>query len=128
MFLCVFIKQSETRAALARVFCCAPDYVACAHCVCIAGASSVRVQCPEVDGNEKLIGQMLEVKVASLSDTVGEFKERLSTVLGLAANKMKLARDGVGFLRDEFSLAHYNVDPNTVLQLGTKERARGKKN
>ncbi len=86
------------------------------------------MQCPEVDGNEKLIGQMLEVKVASLSDTVGEFKERLSTVLGLAANKMKLARDGVGFLRDEFSLAHYNVDPNTVLQLGTKERARGKKN
>ncbi len=60
-------------------------------------------------------------------DTVGAFKERLAGVVGLAANKMKLSREGVGFLRDEFSLAHYNVGPSVVLALGTKERARGKK-
>ena len=43
-----------------------------------AGASKVRVQCPEVEGNDKLIGQLLEVEVASLQDTVGELKERLA--------------------------------------------------
>lgn len=62
-----------------------------------------------------------------LQDTLGEFKDRLSSVLGVAANKIKLSRDGVGFLRDEPSLAHYNVAPNVVLSLGTKERTRGKK-
>lgn len=35
-----------------------------------AGPSKVRVQCPEIEGNEKLIGQLLEVEVASLQDTV----------------------------------------------------------
>jgi splicing factor 3A subunit 1 len=43
-------------------------------------------------------------------------------VLELPANKQKLSRDHVGFLRDEFSLAHYNVGPDTVLTLGTKAR------
>lgn len=91
------------------------------------GPSKVRVQVPEVEGNDKLIGQLMEVEVASLQDTVGELKERLSTVLGLPANKMKLARDGVGFLRDEPSLAHYNVGQDVTLTLGTKDRARGRK-
>lgn len=58
---------------------------------------------------------------------MGELKERLAGVLGVAANKMKVAREGVGFLRDEPSLAHYNVGPDVTLSLGTKDRARGKK-
>ena len=36
------------------------------------GASSVKIQCPEIEGNEKLIGQMLEVEVASLQVCRGE--------------------------------------------------------
>lgn len=32
----------------------------------LAGPSKVRVQCPEVEGNDKLVGQLLEVEVASL--------------------------------------------------------------
>ena len=32
-------------------------------------------------------------------------------VLQLAANKQQLSREGVGFLRNELSLAHYNVSP-----------------
>lgn len=91
------------------------------------GQGKVRVQCPEVEGNEKLIGQLLEVEVASLQDTVGELKERLSGVLGLPGNKMKLSREGIGFLRDEPSLAHYNIGPDVTLTLGLKERGRGKK-
>jgi splicing factor 3A subunit 1 len=58
---------------------------------------------------------------------VGELKERLAGVLGLPAGKQKLAREGVGFLRDEPSLGHYNVGPEVVLTLGLKERARGGK-
>jgi len=65
--------------------------------------------------------------VLLLQDTVGEFKERLSGVLGVPGNKMKLSREGMGFLKDEPSLAHYNVAPDVVLQLGLKERGRGKK-
>lgn len=92
-----------------------------------SGASKVRVQCPEVEGNEKLFGQILEVEVASLEDTVGQFKSRLADVLDLPANKQKLNREGVGFLRDDFSLAHYNVSPEVVLTLGMKERGGRKK-
>lgn len=58
---------------------------------------------------------------------VGELKERLAGVLGLAASRQKLSRDGVGFLKDEFSLAHYNVDPDVTLQLGAKDRGKGRK-
>jgi len=34
---------------------------------------------------------------------------------------------GVGFLRDDFSLAHYNVGPEVVLLLGSKARPAPKK-
>lgn len=59
-------------------------------------------------------------------DDVGDLKSRLASVLELPANKQKLNREGVGFLRDELSLAHYNVAPDTVLTLSTKERSRKK--
>lgn len=59
-------------------------------------------------------------------DTVGHLKSRLEGVTGLAVNKQKLHRDGVGFLRDELSLAHYNISPDVTLVLGTKTRG-GKK-
>jgi splicing factor 3A subunit 1 len=57
---------------------------------------------------------------------VGHLKSRLEGVTGLAVNKQKLQRDGVGFLTDGLSLAHYNVSPDVVLVLGTKTRG-GKK-
>lgn len=91
------------------------------------GTSKVRVQCPVLEGNPNVTGQLLEVEVASLADAVGLFKERLADVLDVPASKQKLARDGVGFLKDEYSLAHYNVGPDVVLTLGTKERGGRKK-
>ncbi|MEW5307630.1 MAG: hypothetical protein WDW36_010009 [Sanguina aurantia] len=91
------------------------------------GASSVKVVVPEVEGSDKLIGQMLEVEVASLKDSVADFKQRLAGVLDLAANKQNLSRDGIGFLRNELSLAHYNVSPDIVLVLGVRERGGRKK-
>lgn len=91
------------------------------------GPSKVRVQCPEVSGSDKLLGQLLEVEVASLRDSVGHLKSRLEGVTGVGVNKQKLNREGVGFLRDEMSLAHYNVSPDVVLVLGSKERGGKKK-
>mmetsp|Transcript_45379 Transcript_45379/g.117580 ORF Transcript_45379/g.117580 Transcript_45379/m.117580 type:complete len:714 (-) Transcript_45379:156-2297(-) len=91
------------------------------------GARKIRIAVPDVDGNDKLNGQVLEVEVASLSDTVSVVKARLAEVTGLAPNKQKLIRDEVGVLRDNLSLAHYNVLEDVQLTLGIKERGRGKK-
>jgi splicing factor 3A subunit 1 len=62
-----------------------------------------------------------------LQDTVGEFKERLSGVVGIGPKQIKLTREGVGFLRDDPTLAFYNVGPDVTLTLGVQTRARGKK-
>lgn len=58
---------------------------------------------------------------------MGFLKERLAGVLGLAANKQRLVREPCGVMKDEFSLAFYNVAPDVILQLGTKERGGRKK-
>ena len=60
-------------------------------------------------------------------DPAAHLKERLASVLGLAANKQRLTREGCGFMRDEFTLAFYNVAPDVVLVLSTKERGGKKK-
>lgn len=54
-------------------------------------------------------------------------QDRLADVLGVPANKQRISREGLGFLRDELSLAHYNVTPEVQLQLGVKERGGRKK-
>ncbi|KAL3138387.1 hypothetical protein ABBQ32_006189 [Trebouxia sp. C0010 RCD-2024] len=91
------------------------------------GPSKVLLLCPNSDESDMLNGQLLEVEVASLQDTVGELKSRLADVVGIAANKQKIGRDQLGFLRDELTLAHYNVSPDIQLTLGVKERGGRKK-
>ncbi|DBA99991.1 hypothetical protein WJX77_008545 [Trebouxia sp. C0004] len=91
------------------------------------GPSKVLLLCPNTDESEMLNGQLLEVEVASLQDTVGELKSRLAEVVGIAANKQKIGRDQLGFLKDELTLAHYNVSPDIQLTLGVKERGGRKK-
>ena len=51
---------------------------------------------------------------------------RLAEVLKLPANKQRISRDGVGIMRDEETLAFYNVGPETMLSLGVRERGRRK--
>lgn len=59
---------------------------------------------------------------------VSRFDDRgVLQVLGLPANKMKISRDGVGVVKDHFSLAFYNVSPDITLLLGTRERGGGRK-
>ena len=54
-------------------------------------------------------------------------QERLGEVVGVAHNRLRLSTDALGFLRDELSLAHYNLSPDVQLQLGVKERGGRKK-
>jgi len=51
----------------------------------------------------------------------------LAQVLGLPANRLQLSREGVGFLRDQFSLAFSNVAADVTLQLSIRERGGRKK-
>jgi splicing factor 3A subunit 1 len=91
------------------------------------GPVIVRVQCPDIEGNDSLNGQVLEVEVQSLQETVHDLKEHLVPLIGGAAiNKQRLSREGVGILVDALSLAHYNVDSEVLLQLSLKGRG-GKK-
>ena len=65
-----------------------------------------------------------------LTMTVALLKEQLSQQLGgMPISKQKLRVDGpAGFLKDNMTLAAYNIAPNTLIQLTSKERGgRGKK-
>lgn len=86
--------------------------------------AQVLIQCPDVEDNAELNGQLLAVEVASLADSVGDLKARLQAVTSIAPNKQRLAREGVGFMRDEQSLAFYNVGPNVQLALSLRTRGR----
>ena len=84
--------------------------------------------CPKVEGSETLTGQLLAVEVPSLLESVGELKARLTEVLGgLAPGKQQLMRQHVGIMKNELTLAFYNVDAGVQLQLGLKERGGRKK-
>jgi splicing factor 3A subunit 1 len=43
-------------------------------------------------------------------------------VLKQPANRLQLSREGVGFLKDQFSLGFYNVSEETQLQLSIRQR------
>lgn len=92
-----------------------------AHEVLLA---QVLIQCPDVEDNAELNGQLLAVEVAALSDSVGDLKARLQAVTNVAPNKQRLAREGVGFMQDDLSLAHYNVGPDVQLVLSLRTRGR----
>jgi splicing factor 3A subunit 1 len=92
------------------------------------GAVTIQIQCPTVRGGSKLKGQLLSLEVPSLSQTVLNLKERIQAETSAALNRLRLSRDGVGFMADGLSLAHYNVSSEVQLELGWKERGgTGKK-
>ncbi|OVA12110.1 SWAP/Surp [Macleaya cordata] len=89
------------------------------------GPVHVTVSVPNVDeGNLK--GQLLEITVQSLSETIGSLKERIAEELQLPAKKQKLSGQA-GFLKDNLSLAYYNIGAGESLTLGLRERGGRKK-
>lgn len=86
------------------------------------GVSQVRILCPEEADFSNLNGQVMEVEVASLSTTIGDLKGRLADVLSLPRNKQQLSREHFKTMRDNQSLAYYNVLPSVELALSVRRR------
>ncbi|KAH9605163.1 hypothetical protein KSS87_023018 [Heliosperma pusillum] len=81
------------------------------------GPVRISVSVPSVDeGNLK--GQILEISMQSLSETVGSLKEKISAEIQLPANKQKLSGKA-GFLKDNLTLAYYNVGNADALELSS---------
>ncbi|XP_028767385.1 probable splicing factor 3A subunit 1 [Neltuma alba] len=84
------------------------------------GPVRICISIPNIDeGN--LRGQVLEIAMQSLSETVGSLKEKIAGEIQLPANKQKLSGKP-GFLKDNMSLAYYNVGGGEVLSLTLRER------
>jgi splicing factor 3A subunit 1 len=89
------------------------------------GPARISIYVPNFDeGNLK--GQVLEITVQSLSETVGSLKEKIAGEIQLPANKQKLSGKP-GFLKDNMSLAHYNVSGGETLSLALRERGGRKR-
>ncbi|KAL2524697.1 putative splicing factor 3A subunit 1 [Abeliophyllum distichum] len=89
------------------------------------GPACINISVPNVDeGNLK--GKVLEITVQSLSETVGSLKEKIAGEIQLPANKQKLSGKA-GFLKDNLSLAYYNVAPGDSLSLSLRERGGRKR-
>ncbi|KAI5385625.1 probable splicing factor 3A subunit 1 [Lathyrus oleraceus] len=89
------------------------------------GPARISISVPNVDeGNLK--GQVLEITVQSLSETVGGLKEKIAGEIQLPANKQKLSGKP-GFLKDNLSLAHYNLSGGETLSLALRERGGRKR-
>lgn len=91
------------------------------------GAVRIVVAVPLVEGEGNLKGQMLEVTIHSLSETVSSVKEKIAGEIALPANKQKLSGKGGFFFKDNLSLAYYNVGPGETLSLGLRERGGRKR-
>ncbi|XP_059652797.1 probable splicing factor 3A subunit 1 [Cornus florida] len=89
------------------------------------GPVRITVSVPNVDeGNLK--GQVLEITVQSLSETIGSLKEKIAGEIQLPANKQKLSGKA-GFFKDNLSLAYYNVAAGETLALSLRERGGRKR-
>ncbi|XP_050227280.1 probable splicing factor 3A subunit 1 [Mercurialis annua] len=89
------------------------------------GPVRITVSVPSVDdGNLK--GQVLEITVQSLSENIGSLKEKIAGEIQLPANKQKLSGKA-GFLKDNMSLAYYNVGAGDMLSLSLRERGGRKR-
>ena len=86
------------------------------------GQIKVNILCPDVPGNDVLNGQAFFIEVTSVRNKVQDLKSSAANELNIPANKIRLARYGIGFLSDARSLAHYNIDSGTQVQLSLKGR------
>ncbi|WZZ80320.1 hypothetical protein YC2023_100892 [Brassica napus] len=85
------------------------------------GSATIRVSVPNVDD-----GQVIEITVQSLSENVGSLKEKIAGETQIPANKQKLSGKA-GFLKDNMSLAHYNLGAGEILTLSLRERGGRKR-
>ncbi|CAL9229407.1 unnamed protein product [Arabidopsis halleri] len=77
------------------------------------GPSTIRIRVVVQDDND---GQLVEVTVQSLSESVASLKEKIAGEIQIPANKHKISGK-TGVLEDNISLAHYNVGAGEILTL-----------
>jgi splicing factor 3A subunit 1 len=69
----------------------------------------------------KLNGQTVSIKI-DLTSTVKVLKEKLGDMLGGMPSKSQKLKHGVAFLKDNLTLAYYNLGPGTMLEMGVAVR------
>eukprot|EP00826_Nyctotherus_ovalis_P062267 TRINITY_DN897_c0_g1_i5.p1 TRINITY_DN897_c0_g1~~TRINITY_DN897_c0_g1_i5.p1 ORF type:complete len:481 (-),score=187.70 TRINITY_DN897_c0_g1_i5:187-1629(-) len=93
------------------------------------GSLTIHVRVPN-DGGESewnFVGQILKLSMDPRT-TVGKLKGAISSYLGnMPPKKMRLRTFNRSVMKDEFSLAHYNILNGTTLELNVKERGRRRK-
>jgi len=94
------------------------------------GSITLRVQVP--DEGEKpewnFKGQTVTIQATDLRETIASIKEKLKEHLGgMPPNKQKLKTTHVPILKDQHSLAFYNIADGAIISLGVKERGGRKK-
>jgi len=60
-------------------------------------------------------------------DTIQTLKDKIKESIGMPQNKQKLKAPGISILKEQLSIAYYNMLPGTVVSLGVKERGGRKK-
>ncbi|OMJ90611.1 hypothetical protein SteCoe_7010 [Stentor coeruleus] len=94
------------------------------------GSVPLHIQIPTEGGdpNWGFRGQILQISV-DIKQLVGEIKSQLSEILGgMPIQKMKLKNNIHSVLKDQNTLAHYNILPASIVELAIKERGGRRKN
>ncbi|EPS66953.1 hypothetical protein M569_07823 [Genlisea aurea] len=90
-----------------------------------SGPARIVISVPNFEeGN--LRGQLVEIVMQSVGETVGSLKEKIAGEIQLPANKQKLSGKA-GFLKDNLTLAYYNIVPGETLSLTLRERGGRKR-
>lgn len=90
-------------------------------------SAKVRIKvCRHPNKEWKLQGQEIEM-FAPLESTVSKLKNAMNKHTNLPANKQKLQMEKIGFLKDQMTLAFYNIGDGAVISLEVKERGGRKK-
>ena len=76
---------------------------------------------------EKLTGQLLELELPSAAEKITELKKMIAKELGLPVSKQQLSAPELGFIKDTFTLAQYNIGSGAVLALSLRERGGKRK-
>jgi splicing factor 3A subunit 1 len=87
---------------------------------------NIQVQVPTVEKSEwKLNGQKLSIDI-DLKDTIASLKQKIQEQTDMPPTKQKISFNGI-FLKDNFSVAYYNILNNSTVNLQIKERGGRKK-
>eukprot|EP01097_Dermamoeba_algensis_P007019 TRINITY_DN4394_c0_g1_i1.p1 TRINITY_DN4394_c0_g1~~TRINITY_DN4394_c0_g1_i1.p1 ORF type:complete len:693 (-),score=176.67 TRINITY_DN4394_c0_g1_i1:97-2109(-) len=87
---------------------------------------NVRVQIPTGKPEWKWEGQTLTLSL-SARDSINTVKDKIQEAIGMPSSKQKLRTDDLPVLKDNFTLAYYNISPTILLSLSSKERGGRKK-